>query len=151
MIIGIGSDVVNIERVARLLARFGKRFVTRVLTEAEQVALVGAAATGLSPDQAEKGGARHQTLAARIAKRIAAKEAAAKALGTGFTQGVRWQDFEVSNDAAGQPGLTLRGVAMQMLYRRTKRGERPRIHLSLTDDHPVALAFVVLEVGQSAR
>lgn len=148
MIVGIGSDVVNIERVARLHARFGERFLTRIFTEQEQSVLHNAEPPGSKPPGE---GRRNQTVAARVAKRIAAKEAAAKALGTGFTQGVSWRDFEVSSDAAGRPALALRGMATQLMYRRMKRGERPGIHLSLSDDYPFALAFVVIEVGHAPR
>src|SRR5579863_8911014 len=128
VIVGIGSDLCEIERIERTLARHGERFVARCFTETEQVKSDGRAAR-----------------AASYAKRFAAKEACAKALGTGMRRGVFWRDMGVVNARSGQPTLALTGGAAQRLEALMPPGFTPRIHLSLTDDHPYAQAFVVIE------
>jgi holo-[acyl-carrier protein] synthase len=128
LIIGIGSDLSDIRRVQDTLDRFGERFVARVFTAVEKT-------------RSERKGDR----AASYAKRFAAKEACSKALGTGMRAGVFWRDMGVVNMPSGQPTLALTGGAAQRLAALTPPGMRPVIHLSLTDDHPYAQAFVVIE------
>ena len=128
MIIGIGSDLTDIRRIAHSLDRFGGRFQARVFTELEQ------ARSERKPDRA-----------ASYAKRFAAKEACAKALGTGLRRGVFWRDMGVVNAPSGQPTLALTGGAAARLAAMVPGGHRGVIHLSLTDDHPYAQAFVVIE------
>jgi len=128
MILGIGSDLTDIRRVAVTLERFGDRFVQRIYTDVER------ARSERKPDRA-----------ASYAKRFAAKEACAKALGTGFRRGVFWRDMGVVNARSGQPTMALTGGAAERLAAMTPRGRRAVIHLSLTDDHPYAQAFVVIE------
>ena len=128
MIIGIGSDLSDIRRIAKTLERFGDRFVQRLFTEFEQ------ARSDRKPDRA-----------ASYAKRFAAKEACAKALGTGIRRGVFWKDMGVVNLPSGQPTMALTGGAAERLAQLTPPGMRAVIHLSLTDDHPYAQAFVVIE------
>ena len=131
MIIGIGSDLTDIRRVAGTLERFGTRFTHRVFTEVER------ARSERKPDRA-----------ASYAKRFAAKEACAKALGTGMRRGVAWRDMGVVNMPSGQPTLALTNGAAERLAAIVPPGCRPVIHLSLTDDHPYAQAFVVIEALQ---
>lgn len=128
MILGVGSDLADIRRVARALERFGDRFTQRVFTDAER---------------ARAG--RRAGAAATYAKRFAAKEACAKALGTGIRHGVFWRDMGVVNLPSGQPTLALTGGAAARLARITPPGLAAAIHLSLTDDDPYAQAFVVIE------
>ena len=133
MIIGLGSDLADIRRIEATLARFGERFTRRVFTETERVR---------SERKADR--------AASYAKRFAAKEACAKALGTGLRAGVFWRDMGVVNLRSGRPTLALTGGAATRLAAITPAGMtppgfEPAIHLSLTDDHPYALAFVVIE------
>jgi holo-[acyl-carrier protein] synthase len=128
MIIGIGSDLCDIGRIEQTLERFGQRFVTRVFTPVEQ----------------EKSD-RRATRAASYAKRFAAKEACAKALGTGFSRGVFMRDMGVVNLASGAPTLALTGGAHARLEALTPSGHVAVIHLTLTDDPPMAQAFVVIE------
>jgi holo-[acyl-carrier protein] synthase len=128
MIIGIGSDLCDIGRIEQTLERFGQRFVTRVFTPVEQ----------------EKSD-RRATRAASYAKRFAAKEACAKALGTGFSRGVFMRDMGVVNLPSGAPTLALTGGAQQRLDALTPAGHVAVIHLTLTDDPPMAQAFVVIE------
>ncbi len=128
MIIGIGSDLTDIRRVASVLDRFGERFETRIFTDIER------ARSNRKPDRASS-----------YAKRFAAKEACAKALGTGMRRGVFWKDMGVSNARSGQPTLALTGGAAARLAELVPAGRRGVIHLSLTDDHPYAQAFVVIE------
>lgn len=129
MIIGLGSDLCNIERIANSLERYGERFVERVFTPAEQ-------------DRAQ---ARPFTRAGTLAKRFAAKEACSKALGSGFAQGVFMKDIGVVNTPSGTPTLALDGGAAARLAAMTPPGHEAVIHLSMTDDHPWAQAFVVIE------
>jgi holo-[acyl-carrier protein] synthase len=128
MIIGLGNDLVDIRRIEDSLERFGQRFIAKVFTEAEQATAerrVG------------------QSRAGAYAKRFAAKEALVKALGK---QGVGWRDMEVTNDPEGRPILTLTGGAASLLAQRVPAGMRARLHLSLSDDYPLAQAVVIIEV-----
>ncbi len=129
MIIGLGSDLCNIERIQNSLDRFGERFLDRVFTEAEQA-------------KAKK---RPFTRAGTLAKRFAAKEAFSKAVGTGFKRGVFMKDIGVVNKASGEPTLELSGGAKERLDAMTPPGHAARIHLTMTDDHPFALAVVIIE------
>ena len=128
MIIGLGNDIIDIRRIEKTIARFGDRFLARVFTDTER----------------EKSDAR-ATRAASYAKRFAAKEACAKALGTGMRRGVFWRDMGVVNMRSGQPTMALTGGAATRLAEIVGQGRRPVIHLSLTDDHPYAQAFVIIE------
>ena len=129
MILGIGSDLANIERIEATIARFGDRFKDRVFTEREQ----------------KKAEGRPRAVAATYAKRWAAKEACSKALGTGLRMGISWKDMAVSNLASGQPVMHVTGWAAERLRDMTPAGHEPVIHVTLTDDHPWAQAFVVIE------
>ena len=128
MIIGIGSDLSDIRRIQNSLDRFGERFTNRVYTEIERTR------SERKPDRA-----------ASYAKRFAAKEACAKALGTGIRRGVFWRDMGVVNMRSGQPTMALTNGALARLNAIIPEGMRPVIHLSLTDDHPYAQAFVIIE------
>ena len=138
MIVGIGSDLTDIRRVEATLARFGDRFTHRTFTDVERAR---------SERKAGAAGGR----AASYAKRFAAKEACAKALGTGLRHGVFWRDMGVVNARSGQPTLALTGGAAERLAALTPAGHRAVIHLSLTDDHPWAQAFVVIEALPSTN
>ena len=129
MIVGLGSDLTDIRRIEATLERFGERFVARVFTETERAR---------SERKADR--------ASSYAKRFAAKEACAKALGTGMRAGVFWRDMGVVNARSGQPTMALTGGAAERLATLTPPGFAARVHLSLTDDHPYAQAFVVIEV-----
>lgn len=129
MIIGLGSDLCNIERIANSLTRYGERFEARVFTETERA----------------KAARRPLTRAGTYAKRFAAKEAFSKAVGTGFKRGVFMADIGVVNAPSGAPTLQLAGGAAARLAELTPPGHEIRIHLTLTDDHPWAQAFVILE------
>ena len=131
MILGIGSDLANIERIAGVLARHGDRFRNRVFTEVEQ------ATAGHRAD-----------VAGTFAKRWAAKEACSKALGTGLRMGIAWKDMEVRNLHSGQPRIDLTGWAAARLAEITPEGHEALVHVTLTDDHPWAQAFVVIEARQ---
>ena len=134
MILGVGTDLVDIRRIERTLVRFGDRFRARVFAEVEQA-------------RAE----RSPNPAAAYAKRYAAKEACAKALGTGFRQGVFWRDIRVGNGAAGMPALELYHGAAARLAALTPDGMEAQIALSLTDEPPFAHGMVVISaVAQSA-
>ena len=128
MIIGIGSDLCNIERIQNSLDRFGERFVQRVFTDLERA-------------KAER---RTLTRAGTYAKRFAAKEAYSKAVGTGFKAGVFMKDIGVANLASGAPTLVLTGGAKARLDALTPPGHAVDVHLTMTDDHPWAQAFVIL-------
>lgn len=128
MILGIGTDLANIERVERTLARFGDRFRNRCFTEIEQA-------------KAE----RRRDVAGTYAKRWAAKEACSKALGTGLRMGIAWKDMAVTNLPTGQPVMHLTGWAAERLASMTPPGHEAVVHVTLTDDHPWAQAFVVIE------
>ena len=129
MIIGMGSDLCNIERIANSLARYGERFENRVFTATEIA----------------KARRRPFTIAGTYAKRFAAKEAFSKAVGTGFRRGVFMKDIGVVNAPSGAPTLMLTGGAALRLEELTPSGHEARIHLTLTDDHPWAQAFVIIE------
>ena len=131
MIIGLGSDLADIRRIEATLERFGERFVARIFTDVERTR---------SERKADR--------AASYAKRFAAKEACAKALGTGMRAGVFWRDMGVVNLRSGAPTLALTGGAARRLAAITPAGLTPHIHLSLTDDDPYALAFVVIEARE---
>ena len=124
----MGSDLSDIRRVAGSLERFGERFVQRIFTEVEQAR---------SERKADR--------AASYAKRFAAKEACAKALGTGMRAGVFWRDMGVVNMRSGRPTMALTGGALARLQAMTPAGHTPVIHVSLTDEHPYAQAFVIIE------
>ncbi|MSP68092.1 MAG: holo-ACP synthase [Alphaproteobacteria bacterium] len=128
MILGIGNDVVDIRRIERAVARFGDRFLARIFTETER----------------RKTLARPNT-AAGFALRYAAKEACAKALGTGFRNGVFWRDLRVDNLPSGQPVMTLSGGAEARLVRLTPVGMRAVIHVTMSDEPPMAHAVVVID------
>lgn len=128
MILGIGSDLANIERIAATLARFGDRFRHRVFTETEIA-------------RAEQ----RADVAGTYAKRWAAKEACSKALGTGLAMGISWKDMSVTNLPTGQPVMHLTGWAADRLAAMTPPGHQAVVHVTLTDDHPWAQAFVVIE------
>ncbi|AOX19272.1 holo-ACP synthase [Kozakia baliensis] len=130
MIIGIGSDLCDIRRVERVLARFGERFLERAFTPLERAYA-----------ERRQGDARLGT----YAKRWAAKEACAKALGTGFSQGVFLQDIGVVNRPSGAPTLALQGNALEILRRLTPENSVSDLQLSLTDEHPYALAHVIIQ------
>ena len=135
MILGVGSDLTDIRRIERSLERFGARFTDRVFTDVEQA-------------RSER---RPLQRAGSYAKRFAAKEACAKALGTGIRRGVFWRDMGVVNARSGQPTLALTGGAAARLAELTPSGWTPWLHLSLTDDHPYAQAFVVIEARPPAE
>ena len=128
MIIGFGSDLCDIVRIERALAQFGERFVQRCFTDVEQKR---------SDSRAGR--------AASYAKRFAAKEACAKALGTGLRRGVFWRDMGVVNLPTGQPTMALTGGAAKRLADITPSGHVARIHLTITDEHPLAQAMVIIE------
>lgn len=128
MILGIGSDLSDIRRIQASLERFGARFTNRLFTEVERTR------SERKPDAASS-----------YAKRFAAKEACAKALGTGMRRGVFWRDMGVVNMRSGQPTMALTNGALLRLNEMVPAGHKPVIHLSLTDDHPYAQAFVIIE------
>lgn len=135
MIIGLGSDLCNIERIQNSLDRFGDRFLGRVFTDVERA----------------KAARRPHTIAGTLAKRFAAKEAFSKAVGTGFKAGVFMKDIGVVNAPSGAPTLELTGGARARLDAMIPEGHLPRIHLTLTDDHPWAQAFVIIEAVRAER
>ncbi len=135
MIIGLGSDLCNIERIQKSLDRFGARFENRVFTEIERA----------------KGDRRPFTKAGTLAKRFAAKEAFSKAVGTGFKRGVFMKDIGVINAPSGAPTLALTGGAKARLDAMIPDGYEAYVHLTLTDDHPWAQAFVVIEARPKAK
>ncbi len=133
MILGIGTDIANIERIASTLERFGDRFRNRVFTEVEQA-------------KAE----RRKDTVGTYAKRWAAKEACSKALGTGLRMGISWKDMSVTNLRSGQPQMAVTGWAAERLATMTPEGHSAVIHVTLSDDHPWAQAFVVIEALPTA-
>lgn len=128
MIIGIGSDLIDIRRIEKSLERHGQRFVQRIYTDAEQ-------------QRAES----RRDRAASYAKRFAAKEACTKALGTGIAEGVFWRDMGVVNQPGGKPTMVLTGGALTRLETMLPKNHRAVIHLTITDDFPLAQAFVIIE------
>ena len=131
MIIGVGSDLIDITRVARVIERHGERFLERIFTEAERA-------------KADRRAKNEKMVVATYAKRFAAKEACSKALGTGIRQGVWWRDMGVVNRPGGQPSMQLTGGAEARLKALTPAGMQARIDLSITDDWPLAQAFVII-------
>ena len=127
MIIGIGTDLLDIRRIERTLERFGDRFVTRIYTENERV-------------KAE----RRANVAAAYALRYAAKEACSKALGTGLREGVFWRDMETNSLPSGKPTMTLTGGALEKLQSLTPPGMTAKIEVTMSDEHPMAHAMVVI-------
>jgi holo-[acyl-carrier protein] synthase len=132
MILGIGNDIIDIRRIEASLDRFGERFIARIFTETERV----------RSERRTTG--RHNPRAASYAKRFAAKEACAKALGTGLRRGVFWRDMAVANLASGQPALTLSGGALKRLQTLTPADHTAHIALTMTDDYPIAEAIVII-------
>ncbi|OCW57702.1 holo-ACP synthase [Hoeflea olei] len=128
MIIGIGSDLVDIRRIEKTLERHGERFTHRCFTEVER-----------------QRSDRRATRAASYAKRFAAKEACSKALGTGLSQGVFWRDMGVVNLPGGKPTMQLSGGAAERFAGLLPEGMKGVIHLTITDDYPMAQAFVIIE------
>ena len=129
MILGMGNDLVDIRRIERTLGRFGARFIERVFTKVER-------------EKSE----RRKNSSASYAKRFAAKEACAKALGTGFRQGVFWRDLGVINLASGKPSMVLTGGAAQSLASMTPSGMKAMIELSITDESSLAEAIVIISL-----
>lgn len=134
MILGIGSDIIDIRRIERTLDRFGPRFVDRIFTETEKA-------------RSER---RPLLRAASYAKRFAAKEACSKALGTGLRAGVYWRDMGVANLRSGQPTMVLTNGAAARLEALTPKGYIARVHVSLTDDYPLAQSFVIISADPAA-
>ena len=128
MIIGLGSDLIDIRRIEKTLERHGARFTNRIFTPIEQA-------------KSDKRAAR----AASYAKRFAAKEACSKALGTGLSHGVFWRDMGVVNDKSGKPTMMLTNGAALRLQSMMPEGFAPHIHVTITDDYPLAQAFVIIE------
>lgn len=130
MIIGLGNDLIDIRRIEKTINQYGERFLNRIFTETER----------------EKSD-RRVSRAASYAKRFAAKEACAKALGTGISQGVFWRDMGVVNLPSGRPTLELSGGAARTLLRLSPNGTRPRIDLTISDDYPHAQAIVIISTA----
>lgn len=131
LILGLGSDLIDIERVERTLERFGERFIGRCFTAAERA-------------KAERRRGAGRAYVATYAKRFAAKEAAAKALGTGFRAGVFWRDLGVVNLPGGRPSVVMTGGALARLQALTPPGMEARVDLTITDDWPLAQAMVII-------
>ena len=131
MILGIGSDMIDIRRVEKALERFGDRFIARIFTADER-------------RRAERRAGTQRGRASTYAKRFAAKEACSKALGTGFRRGVFWRDLGVANLPSGQPTMKLSNGAAKQLARMVPTGMRARIDLTMTDDYPLAQAVVII-------
>ena len=127
MILGLGSDITDVRRIAKVMEKHGDRFLTRIFTDIERA-------------KAE----RRKNRAETYAKRFAAKEACAKALGTGFRKNVYWRDLGVVNEPSGRPTMVLQGAAREHLRRMTPPGHEPIIHLTITDEYPYAQAFVII-------
>lgn len=138
MIIGIGSDLIDIRRIERVIERHGERFLDRIFTEAERA-------------KAERRAKNHRMVVATYAKRFAAKEACSKALGTGIRRGVWWRDMGVVNLPGGRPTMRLTGGALARLESMIPAGLEARIDLSITDDWPLAQAFVVISAVPAAK
>ena len=131
MILGIGTDLIDIRRIEKTLERFGERFIARIFTDVEQV-------------KAERRRGAGQAYAATYAKRYAAKEAASKALGTGFRRGVYWRDLGVVNLPSGQPTVRMTGGAAERLKALSPEGMTARVDLTITDEYPFAEAMVII-------
>ncbi|WP_257165618.1 holo-ACP synthase [Bradyrhizobium sp. SRS-191] len=136
MIIGIGSDLIDIRRVGEVIERHGERFLNRIFTPAERA-------------KAERRAKNEKMVIATYAKRFAAKEACSKALGTGIRQGVWWRDMGVVNLPGGRPTMQLTGGAAERLKALVPEGHEARIDLSITDDWPLAQAFVIISAVRS--
>ena len=132
MILGIGNDIIDIRRIEETLEKYGDRFIQRVFTQIEQ-------------ERSE----RRKLRAASYAKRFSAKEACAKALGTGISQGVFWRDMGVISSPSGQPSMILTGGAKKHLLKMVPDGFEPVIHLTITDDFPMAQSFVIISAKPS--
>ncbi len=131
MILGIGNDIIDIRRIEKTVARFGDRFIQRIFTETEQ-------------KKAERRKGAGDAYVATLAKRYAAKEAASKALGTGFRQGIYWRDLGVVNLPSGKPTVVMTGGAAARLQAMTPAGMRAQVDLTLTDEYPLAEALVII-------
>jgi holo-[acyl-carrier protein] synthase len=138
MIIGIGSDLIDIRRVEKVIERHGERFLSRIFTDAER-------------SRAERRAKSHKNYVATYAKRFAAKEACSKALGTGIRQGVWWRDMGVVNLPGGRPSMKLTGGALARLNKLTPPGHVAQIDLSITDDWPLAQAFVIISAVAAGK
>jgi holo-[acyl-carrier protein] synthase len=134
MILGLGSDITDVRRVAKVIERHGDRFLTRVFTESERT-------------RAERRKNRVET----YAKRFAAKEACSKALGTGIRGGVWWRDMGVVNLPSGKPSMKLTGGALKRLQAITPEGHEPQIDLTISDEGPMAVAFVIISAVPAKR
>ncbi|MGE4064857.1 MAG: holo-ACP synthase [Rhodospirillaceae bacterium] len=137
MIVGIGSDLIDIRRIEKTLARFGDRFVNRIYTEVEK-------------RKAERRKGAGNAYAATLAKRYAAKEAASKALGTGFRSGVFWKDLGVVNEPSGKPTIVMTGGAAARLAALIPAGMKPQVALTITDEYPMAEALVIISAVPDA-
>src|SRR3954453_23722989 len=138
MIIGIGSDLIDITRVEKVIERHGERFLDRIFTDTERA-------------KAQRRALNHKMVVATYAKRFAAKEACSKALGTGIRNGVWWRDMGVVNMPGGRPTMRLTGGALARLEAMTPQGHEARIDLSITDDWPLAQAFVIISAVAAAK
>lgn len=138
MIIGIGSDLIDITRIAKVIERHGERFLDRIFTDAERA-------------KAMRRANNEKMVVATYAKRFAAKEACSKALGTGIRRGVWWKDMGVVNLPGGRPSMQLTGGALARLQELTPEGMQAQIDLSITDDWPLAQAFVIISAVAAAR
>ena len=138
MIIGIGSDLVDIRRVEKVIERHGERFLGRIFTEAERA-------------RAERRSKSQRSYVATYAKRFAAKEACSKALGTGIRQGVWWRDMGVINLRGGKPSMALTGGALERLNKLIPAGHVAQIDLSITDEWPLAQAFVIISAVAAGK
>jgi holo-[acyl-carrier protein] synthase len=138
MIIGIGSDIIDITRIEKVIGRHGDRFIDRIFTEAERA-------------KAERRSKMPKMIWATYAKRFAAKEACSKALGTGIRRGVWWRDMGVVNLPGGRPTMKLTGGALARLESLTPPGYEARIDLTITDDWPLAQAFVIISAVPAAN
>jgi len=132
MIIGIGNDIIDIRRIEKTLERFGSRFTDRIFTDVEK-----------------QKSDRRRMRAASYAKRFASKEACSKALGTGFRKGVYWRDMGVQNLPSGKPSMLLTGGAKKQLEKITPPDSKAVIHLTITDDWPMAQAIVIIEAHRT--
>ncbi len=131
MILGIGNDLIDIRRIEKTIARFGERFIQRIYTPTEQ-------------KKAERRKGAGNSYAATLAKRYAAKEAASKALGTGFRDGIYWRDLGVVNLPSGKPTVVMTGAAAERLAKMTPAGMRAQVDLTITDEYPLAQAMVII-------
>jgi len=133
MIIGIGSDLANIERIEKTIEKFGDRFIGRIFSDYEIW------------ESSRRKRLSKKEYAASLAKRFAAKEACSKALGTGLRQGVFWKNMEIKHEVTGRPNMVLSGGALERLNKILPEATTPNILVTMTDDHPWAQAFVIIE------